>query len=179
MGIAIVLFIRLLVPFSIRRWPFWGGIAAIVADGIDLHILNRFGWPYANGIEYQSLDKLLDLYYLAFEFVLVLQFKDLLIKRTLGALFVWRAIGVAIFEITHLRYVLFFAPNIFEYVFLALMATRKQVAQGRWKERQIFIGALIIFTPLKLAHEYVMHVIEYPLGLGRMWDLFSAWWEGL
>lgn len=172
-GIIFVVAIRLLVPLTIIRWPFWGAIAAIFADTIDLGLLNFFGWRFSNGIEYQSLDKILDIYYLSFEWVVVLRLKNIAVRRTLSALFIWRAIGVVFFEITHLRYILLFAPNIFEYAYLVVIGAKKFFA-GRGNLLKVLAGSLIIIAPLKIIQEYIMHYKEIPFGLGTVFKYLMS-----
>lgn len=168
-----VIAIRLLVPFTIRKWPFWGGLLAIAADLADLPLLNALGWQYDNGIEYQSLDKLLDMYYLTFELIVVLRFKDLLVRNTLSALFAWRAIGFVLFEILHIRALLFFAPNVFEFVYLVIIGARTFMRRV-YDERALLVWLLLVVTPLKMAHEYILHVAQYPLGLQRFIDIIRG-----
>lgn len=166
MGIAIVLLIRLSVPFLILKKPFWGGVLAMLADTVDLAILNYFGWPYANGIQYQSLDKALDTYYLAFEWVVVMRLTDPLIRKTLSGLFIWRVIGVVLFEITHVRAILVFAPNIFEYVYMIIYGTKKYLRSFQIDTGQKLLFIILLVAAPKVVQEYIMHYREYPLGFG-------------
>ena len=166
MGIAIVLLIRLTVPFLILKKPFWGAVLAILADACDLTILNHFGWPYSYGIQYQSLDKVLDTYYLAFELVVALRLSNPLIRKTLSGLFIWRVIGVVLFEITHVRQILFFAPNVFEYVYLIIYGTKKYAPSFQIDTSQKLLFVVLLVTAPQLVQEYIHHYREYPLGLG-------------
>ena len=63
--IIVVLF-RLFIPFSILRWPFWGAIASMLADGADIMIFEQFGIGFLGWERYHFLDKILDIYYLSF-----------------------------------------------------------------------------------------------------------------
>ncbi len=51
----------------VLRWPFWGGVAAVICDLGDLLLFNLFvaygGWPGFDG--YQAFDKWVDQVYLA------------------------------------------------------------------------------------------------------------------
>lgn len=166
-----VIILRLLIPFSIRRWPFWGGVAALAADTADSWLLRTFGWDHANGNNYQLLDKFLDTYYLAFEWTVVLQLREKLLRRALGGLFWWRVLGVVVFEITHIRQVLVFAPNIFEYLYLFTFGARRyKPVLVPSTPKKLMVALAVIGAP-KLLLEYIMHFREYPLGLGRIWDL--------
>ena len=99
MGPLTVIALRLLVPLTILRWPLWGGLAAIVADACDILILQQFGF---SGVDYQRIDKPLDIYYLTFEAIVAQRWAPLL-RWTATALFVWRIIGFALFEATGAR----------------------------------------------------------------------------
>ncbi|MBI2574334.1 hypothetical protein HYV82_00420 [Candidatus Woesearchaeota archaeon] len=115
-----VILIRLLVPFSIFRWPLWGGLAAVIADTLDVVIItvldpNNTANFYLQ--HYTELDKALDIYFLLFMMIVSLRWKEKLAKWTSISLFAYRAIGVATLEITHIRQLLFVFPNLFVWWF--------------------------------------------------------------
>ena len=163
--IVLVVFIRLLVPFSILRWPFWGMVAALVADTFDLTVLRFFGWDSFGFAGYQLTDKLLDLYYLSFGLYATTRLGEDVARRTLRVLFFWRFAGVVLFEITGLRVLLFFAPNLFEYLYLGAFGA-KTFFSARLTPR-LLIVLLFLSVALKLPQEYVMHYLEFPWGFGN------------
>ncbi len=98
----IVVAIRLAVPLSIFRWPFFGAVASIIADALDIvliTLLRRYaGFPPV--WSYHEFDKYLDTYYLAIE-VIVAQGWPELPRWIASALFVDRLVGVILFDYLH------------------------------------------------------------------------------
>lgn len=170
--VFIVLTLRLLIPFTIFRWPLLGGLLALAADFYDFPLLNTFGWGFLTPETYQPVDKMLDIYYLSFEFLIALRWSDLLARKSAVALFLWRLIGVVVFELTHMRKLLFFTPNIFEYFYLAFLAIKKFNPGFRLTKKAMTIMLFTIGVP-KLIHEYILHYLEYPLGFRTIWDILS------
>ncbi len=58
---AIVITIRLLVPLTIFRWNLWGSILSIIADNLDVIILDFLG--VKDFTLYNQIDKYLDTYF--------------------------------------------------------------------------------------------------------------------
>ena len=169
MIILIILALRLIIPFTIFRWPLLGGLLAFAADFYDFPLLNSFGWGFLTPETYQPVDKMLDIYYLSFEFLVALRWRDLLARKSAIAFFSWRLIGVIAFELTQMRKLLFFAPNIFEYFYLALLTIKKFRPAFRLTRKTLAIMLLVVGVP-KLVHEYILHYLEYPLGFRVIWD---------
>ena len=166
--VVIVVLIRLLVPFSILKWPFWGMVASLVCDTFDLTVLRFFGWESFGFAGYQVSDKILDLYYLSFGLYVTAQLREVFAQRTLRVLFFWRFAGIALFEITGLRMLLFFAPNLFEYLYLGVFGAKK-LFKAHLTPRLV-IALLLLAVILKLPQEYVMHYLEFPWGFGNFGD---------
>lgn len=116
MELWLVILFRLLFPLVIFKSPFLGGILALALDFFDQDIIRLFN-PQIPEI-YQSLDKILDLYYLSFEFLIVFRWKDTFARDLGKSLFLYRLVGILLFEITQIRKLLFFFPNLFEMFFL-------------------------------------------------------------
>ena len=169
MIIFIILALRLIIPFTIFRWPLLGGILAFAADFYDFPLLNTFGWGFLTPETYQPVDKMFDVYYLSFEFLVALRWRDLLARKSAIAFFSWRLIGVIAFELTQMRKLLFFAPNIFEYFYLTFLTIKKFRPAFRLTRKTLAIMLLVIGVP-KLVHEYILHYLEYPLGFRVIWD---------
>lgn len=170
----IIALIRLLVPLTIFRWRFWGVVLSIAADASDVMIMEKFGFGPFTGQVYNGYDKLFDIYNLFIEFLMVLKWSNPLAKRTGAALFAWRMIGAAIYEMTHLRSMLFFAPNIFEYFYLAVAGLEKYVPKFRLDSAKKLIIILLIVGIPNIAKEYYMHYLEL-----NPWIFFKKylfWW---
>lgn len=156
MGLLIVLVIRLLVPLTILRWPFWGGVAALAVDFLDFEILNYF---YPQGLAgYQNLDKLLDTYYLSFEVYIAFLWLNKRAKRIAFGLFIYRILGVILFMLTGFQKILFLFPNLFEMFFLSFTGylyffKKEPDLKNVWFK--VFLAGLFIY---KIALEFTLHV---------------------
>lgn len=159
----LVIAIRILVPFTIPRWPFWGMLLAAAADASDVIILDKFGWGILEGRGiYHELDKFFDIYYLSFAAYTTLQWENALLRRTALALFFWRLAGVIVFEITQIRQIFFFAPNIFENFYLIVSGLRLFFPASHINNLKRFLLVLLIAALPKIIQEYIMHYLEFP-----------------
>lgn len=164
MGPIIVLALRLVVPVAIFRWPLAGGIAAMLLDGADVILIDLIGGSSLPGLyayydqHYHTLDKYLDTYYLFFEFLVSLRWQEQLARTASIALFVWRAAGVVVFELTGLRVVLFIAPNLFENFYLFYLAIRRFLPGWELKSlARLGVALAILYVP-KFGQEYLLHI---------------------
>lgn len=160
------------------RWPFIGGVIALLVDLGDLFLMNLL---HAGGVrDYQLLDKWLDQVYMIAFLIVALRWQAP--PRTIAvALFVLRAIGFAVFEITESREVLLAFPNVFEFWFLWVAGLkffhlerseappadlRRFLLPFHYSGAQV-AAALFALTAAKLFQEYVLHY-------GRWLDGFTA-----
>ena len=71
MAAAIVIALRVIVPFSILRWPLGGALASMLVDALDVVLVDAlaraFGEPLEFGAFYSQIDKWLDTWYLGIE----------------------------------------------------------------------------------------------------------------
>ena len=152
-----VILLRLLIPFTILRFPLLGGFLAMLSDTIDIMLFEAFGYGSLLGnFQYHFIDKIFDMWYLFFEFLVVLRWKDVLAKNIGKFLFGWRAIGFIVFIIFGFREAFFFAPNIFEFFFLAMLIIWKFKPEFKLKKKGLVIILLIVGLP-NILKEYVMH----------------------
>lgn len=152
----IVIVLRLLVPLSIFRFPLGGGLSSIFLDGLDWWI-NIFG--IANIHQgYQNLDKILDIYYLAIEVIVVSKWIDKRVKSIAWGLFVYRLFGVVLFELTGKGIFLFIFPNVFESLFLFYMACRKILGREANIPAGLLYFCLVVLLIPKMVQEYSQHV---------------------
>lgn len=114
--VLLISLLRLIVPLTIFKYPFLGGSLALALDYFDQDLMRLFNPAISD--QYQSLDKILDIYYLGFEFLIVFRWKDKFAKNLGKTLFLYRMVGVLLFEITQIRKLLFIFPNLFEMFFL-------------------------------------------------------------
>lgn len=160
----IVILLRLLVPFSILRWPFWGAIASMLADGADIMIFEKFGIGFIGWERYHFLDKILDVYYFCFLLFVALKWQNVFAKRTALFLFLWRLAGVVAFEIIKWRGIFLFAPNIFENFYLAVTFLTQYIPRLRLTTKRVIVILILASIP-KLIQEYIMHYLEFPTWL--------------
>ncbi|MFH1586176.1 MAG: hypothetical protein ABIB79_05400 [archaeon] len=155
----IILF-RGLVPFLILRWPLAGALLAIVGDIIDIFIFDMFGSGFLEGFGYHNFDKIFDMWYYIFEMIVIWRWKDKLARNTGAVLFGWRAAGFVIFEITKFKPIFFFAPNIFEFFFIATLVLKKFNRKFVYNYKNLILTLAIVGIP-NIIKEYLMHC-KYP-----------------
>lgn len=163
-GEAIVIALRLLIPLLIFRNALLGGVAAMVIDGLDVVLIELIGLGGFGG-HYHTLDKLLDTYYLSFECIVAFTWANGWAKWPAIALFPYRLIGVALFEVTHRRVMLFVFPNLFENWWLYCVVVARYVPRAVPRDaRTVAIPMLLLLIP-KMAQEYLLHYAE-----AQPWD---------
>jgi hypothetical protein len=126
-GLFFVLMLRLFAPLTIFKWPLLGGLFSIFVDVIDRNIMDFFGWGTFDFKYYHLGDKTLDMYYLFYEFLILLYWNDIVARKIGVALFIWRFLGFLAFVLTGYQPILFFAPNIFEFFFLFVLIHKKYI----------------------------------------------------
>ena len=164
MAALFVILIRLIIPISIFRWPLVGSILSMLADGADVILVDVFskflGEPSGFGSDYHFLDKWLDLYYFSFQFYVSLGWKDVLAKRTSITLFIFRLAGSIIFELTHIRKILFFFPNLFENFFLYYLVVKKYFPRLIPKTFPSLALILFLLYIPKFFQELILHYLQ-------------------
>jgi hypothetical protein len=161
----------------VLRWPFWGGVAAIACDLLDLLLFDvalRAGWAGFTG--YQAFDKLADQVYLAaFLYVAVRDFEPGP-RAVAVALWLVRFAGFVAFEAGWLpREGLILVPNVFEPWFLVVAFQQRYAPGFRWTMAggALVLGALLV---VKLVQEWALHVarlfdsMSFLGALGWIWE---------
>ena len=161
LGQGIVILIRLVVPVSIFRWPLAGGLAAMLADTVDVVLIEVIGLGgFSN---YAALDKGLDMYYLSFEVIVSFRWEPLA-RWTSVTLFAYRAVGFVVFEATQVRAFLLVFPNVFENFYIVYLVVRRLAPA--WELTPPRLAALLTLALVpKLGHEYLLHYAE-----AQPWD---------
>jgi hypothetical protein len=155
-GQGVVILLRLAVPLLILRWPLAGGVLAMLLDGADVIIVDLFG-PGGMGPFYHALDKYLDLYYLGLEAFVSLGWVETAPLRASIALYLYRLVGAVAFEITGIRLLLVFFPNLFENWFLFYLARCRFFPRLRldtWP--RVLVALALLYIP-KFFQEYILH----------------------
>ncbi len=166
-GEAIIILLRLIVPLSILRYPLAGGIAAMLLDGLDVVLIEQIPGGSFGG-HYHTLDKLLDSYYLAIELIVALRWRSPWAKWPAVFLFVYRLAGVALFELTEQRIMLFLFPNLFEnwWLYVVIVARFWPRVYPR-SAKTVAIPLVLLLIP-KMAQEYLLHFAE-----AQPWDFLK------
>jgi hypothetical protein len=158
---GIVILFRLLVPLVIFRWPLAGTILAIIADNLDVVLLDLFG--VTDFTPYNHVDKLLDTYFYLIGGYTMYYWKNTVAKKIGLSLLLYRLIGVVLYEISGLRILLFLFPNVFIFYFLYYLIYKKIYKKEPFKLFRGALPVLIILLIIKLLHEYMLHVVQFPI----------------
>ncbi len=150
---------RFLLPLTIPRYPLPGILASLVLDGVDQTIFQQFTRLPLEG--YQGYDKALDVYYLTIAYVSTLRnWVNRFAFQVSRFLFAWRLAGVALFELTHLRWLLLIFPNTFEYFFIFYETYRLRWDPRRMTRKLLIGAAALIWVVIKLPQEYWLHIAQ-------------------
>jgi hypothetical protein len=148
---------RFLLPLTIPRYPVPGIIASLLLDAVDQTIFQQFTGLDLEG--YQGYDKALDIYYLAIAYISTLRnWANHFAFQVSRFLFYWRLVGVALFELTHLRPLLLIFPNTFEYFFIFYEVCRLRWDPKRMMGKVLIGAAAFIWIVIKLPQEYWIHI---------------------
>ncbi len=152
---------RLAVPLLIPRFELVI-IVALVLDAIDNSLLAAFtDVDLGPDGPYQSVDKALDIYYLAIAYAAMLRNWTSHAAFRIGQfLFYYRLVGVLAFELLDERAMLLVFPNTFEYFFIvyALIALRWE--PSHWPPRFWLWTAAALWVCVKLPQEYWIHIAQ-------------------
>ena len=166
----IVIGLRLLVPLTIFKWRVFGALAAPAMDALDVVfvdvlvlLLNEPQTGFGN--HYQFVDKWLDMYYLTIEVIVSWWWANKLARNTSIILYLYRFIGMILFEITGIRKLFFFFPNLFENFFLYYVITEKFFPRlVPTTKKQLAIVLALLYIP-KFGQEWMLHYAQlHPWG---------------
>lgn len=158
--VAIVL-ARLLVPLLIPRLELVI-LVALVLDAIDNSLLAMFtDVDLGPDGPYQSVDKALDIYYLAIAYVSMLRNWTSHAAFRIGQfLFYYRLVGVLAFELLDSRAMLLLFPNTFEFFFIVYASISLRWDPAKWSPRFWLWTAIGLWVCVKLPQEYWIHIAQ-------------------
>ncbi len=159
--VTLIVGARLLIPLLIPRLPL-AIVVVMLIDAADQTILATYtSVDTSETGAYQSVDKALDIYYLAIAYLATMRnWTSDAAFRTSQFLFYWRLIGVVAFELTGVRAVLLIFPNTFEYFFIVYELIRTRFDPSRISARFWVLMAAGIWIFIKLPQEYWIHIAK-------------------
>jgi hypothetical protein len=156
---AFVLFLRVGVPLLIPRFPLPAMLAALVIDGVDQTIFQKY--TDLDLTSYQSYDKALDIYYLAIAYLSSMRnWSYHYAFRINQFLFYYRMVGVLLFELLNVRALLLIFPNTFEYFFDFYEGVRTRWDPRRMTKYFVLGAAAFIWIFIKLPQEWWIHIAQ-------------------
>lgn len=154
-----VVLARFLIPLFILRYPLPAILAALVVDGIDQTLFQQFTTLNLDG--YQGYDKALDIYYLTIAYIATLRnWTHRFAFSASKFLYYFRLVGVVLFELLQVRWLLLVFPNTFEYFFIFYEAVRARWNPRRLSKRVVVSAIAIIWIVIKLPQETWIHVAQ-------------------
>jgi hypothetical protein len=157
--VVVVVLLRFVVPLFIPKYPLPAILVALVLDAVDQTI---FSWVTDDPLPgYQSYDKALDIYYQAIAYISTMRtWRDPVAFQVSRFLYLFRLVGVTLFELTHARWLLLVFPNTFEYFFIAYEAVRTRWNPLRMSAAAVVGTAAFIWIFIKLPQEWWIHVAQ-------------------
>jgi hypothetical protein len=145
--------LKLLAALPVLRWPLAGAAIAILADNLDILVMNYVDLGGGGIRDYHLFDKWSDLFAYVTFFVVALGWRGR--DRVLACvLFAVRMTGIALFEFAHWRPALILCPNLFETWFLYVLVRNAWLTRASSGMRTAVLVAMITG---KLAQEWVLH----------------------
>lgn len=140
----------------------------MIGDALaDCMLVDILGGSFSSGAAYHLFDKWLDLYMITIAAIVSLRFKKLE-KYTCLVLFVIRAIGIILFEMTNNHLFLIIFPNIFEFFFVFITFTKIFWKKFELTKKNIIWVLLIISVP-----KIILEIIFHSLGADQFfWQLW-------
>jgi hypothetical protein len=159
--LIVVVAARLFLPLLIPRFPLVI-VGVLVLDAVDQTLLSTFtGFDTSESGPYQSVDKGLDIYYLAIAYLATMRnWTSDVAFRISRFLFYYRLAGSVLFELTHARVMLLLFPNTFEYFFVVYEVVRLRYSPTRCSARFWLLIAAGIWIFVKLPQEYWIHIAQ-------------------
>jgi hypothetical protein len=156
---VVVVLIRFLLPLLIPKFPLPAILGCLVMDAADQTIFQAFTDDPLEG--YQTYDKAIDVYYLAIAYFSTMRYwRDPMAFEVSRFLYIYRLIGVTLFELLDQRWLLLVFPNTFEYFFIAYEAVRTRWNPLRMSTTAIVASAAFIWVFIKLPQEWWIHIAQ-------------------
>lgn len=165
-----VVILRILVPVTLFKFPFFGFIGSLFLDGIDAELASH---RILSQRHYEIVDKFLDFWWYCVVYLyIVLHNADFI--WLMAFLLIFRAIGDTFYLLKKDRKYLFFFPNFYENVFILIfLGTNIPLFKFLIVGKAFYVSLIGVFI-LKILQEYWLHVIngsvsEKLFGLKKNW----------
>ncbi|MGE3855556.1 MAG: hypothetical protein AB7G21_01215 [Dehalococcoidia bacterium] len=167
---------RVLSAAVILRYPLAGFVFALEVDKWDWFWLGMPDLSSEDHAWYQQWDKIMDLVSLAAAAFVAWRWVDPIARGLALGMFAYRVVGVALFSVTHERWLLIAFPNVFETMFLLYLIFRVLSGRTEMLHNRATAGlvAVALLIP-KVGAEVFLHALESRPW--RMWELLP--WPGL
>jgi hypothetical protein len=163
---------RILGSLPVLRWPFIGGLAALLVDQSDLFMMNLI--DLGGVTDYQGFDKHLDQMYMVTFLAVALRWEAR--PRAIAiALFGYRAAGFLAFKATGNRDLLLFFPNVFEFWFLLVAGLKYFRVDFAYSRLPLAVWGTVLLA-VKLFQEYALHYARWLDGFTAV-EAVQAIWE--
>ena len=186
---VIVVLLRFFVPLAIPRFPLPAVVACLVIDAADQSIFQIFTDDPLPG--YQSYDKALDVYYLAIAYISSMRsWREATAFEVNRFLYLYRLVGVTLFELLQWRWLLLVFPNTFEYFFIAYETVRTRWNPARLTALTVVSLAVAITVFIKFPQETWIHILkldftEFMAAHSYLWFVLAGlvvgavvvWWK--
>lgn len=174
---ALAALIKLLCALPVLRWPLAGALIAIVADNVDVVIMNYVDLGGGGIRDYHTFDKLTDIPTMLAFFAVTLGWRarD---RAVAAAFFAARLVGIALYELGGFRWALLAFPNLFESWFLYVLLRERFVAgEARAGARGALLGVLVAG---KIFQEYALHHAQWldKIALADVVSRLGEWMRG-
>jgi hypothetical protein len=160
----IVVGARFLIPLAIPRFPLPAVVAAMLLDAADQTIFQKFTNLQDTPEKvagYQGYDKAMDIYYLVIAYLSTMRnWTNLTAFQASRFLIYYRLIGVAAYELTHVRALLLIFPNTFEYFFIWYESVASRWNPLRMAPKLVLGAMAAIWIFIKLPQEYWIHIAK-------------------
>ena len=150
---ALAAALKLLAALPVLRWPLAGAVLSILADGLDVVVMNYVNLGGGGIRDYHLFDKWTDLFAYVTFLVVALRFDP---RDRAIALVLWltRMLGIALFEFAHLRSALLLCPNLFETWVLYVLVRNAWFPNAPRGTRAAVLGTMVV---TKLLQEWLLH----------------------
>ncbi len=151
---ALAAALKLLFALPVLRWPLAGAAISILADGLDVVVMNYVDLGGGGIRDYHLFDKWTDLFGYVTFFVVAMRWTG---RDRMIAIVLWtfRMAGLALFEFAHIRGALLLCPNLFETWFIYVLV------RNMWQLPPRTGGILLaVMVAMKLAQEWILHGVQ-------------------